>query len=79
MKRAAAFIAGMLAALAVAAQGYPARPARIMMTARDFRSRMESGGWRILSMPPQQTETFVRAEVRKWPAFLRQAGVSAEP
>lgn len=49
-----------------------------VMQAQDVRSRLEAGGWRILSMQPQETEAFVKAEVQKWPAFLRQAGVKAD-
>jgi tripartite-type tricarboxylate transporter receptor subunit TctC len=48
------------------------------MQSADLRARMEASGWRILSMPPQETEAFVRAEVRKWSEFLRQAGVRAD-
>lgn len=50
-----------------------------VMQAPDLRSRMEASGWRILSMPPKETEAFVKAEVQKWPVFLRQAGVKADP
>ena len=50
-----------------------------VMQAPDLRARMEAGGWRILSILPDETDAFVRAEVRKWPAFLRQAGISANP
>lgn len=49
-----------------------------IMQAPDVRSRMESSGWRILSMPPKEAEAFVKAEAQKWPAFLRQAGVKAD-
>lgn len=49
-----------------------------VMQAPDVRTRLETSGWRILSMPPKETEAFVKAEVQKWPAFLRQAGVKAE-
>lgn len=49
-----------------------------VMQEPDLRSRMEASGWRILSMPPKETEDFVRAEVQKWPAFLREAGVKAQ-
>jgi len=49
-----------------------------VMQEPDLRNRMEASGWRILSMPPKETEDFVRAEVQKWPAFLREAGVKAQ-
>jgi len=50
-----------------------------VMQAPDLRARMEAGGWRILSLLPDETVALVTAEVRKWPAFLRQAGISADP
>jgi len=50
-----------------------------VMQAPDLRARMEAGGWRILSIPPEETDAFVKAEVRKWAVFLRQAGIRADP
>ena len=44
----------------------------------DTRKRLESGGWRVLSMSPAQTEAFVKSEAEKWPKFLQQAGIKAE-
>jgi tripartite-type tricarboxylate transporter receptor subunit TctC len=49
-----------------------------VMQAPDVRGRMEASGWRILSMPPKETENYVGTEVRKWSAFLKQAGIRAE-
>jgi tripartite-type tricarboxylate transporter receptor subunit TctC len=44
----------------------------------DTRKRLESGGWRMLSMSPAETEAFVKSEAEKWPKFLQQAGIKAE-
>jgi len=42
------------------------------------RRRLEATGWRIISMPPEDTREFVRREAEKWPALLRQAGIRPE-
>jgi tripartite-type tricarboxylate transporter receptor subunit TctC len=44
----------------------------------DTRSRLETSGWRMLSMSPAQTEAFVKSEAEKWPKFLQQAGIKPE-
>ena len=49
-----------------------------VMQAPDLRKRLEGNGWRFLDMAPQETESFVRAEAAKWPAFFRQAGIRPE-
>ena len=49
-----------------------------VMQAPDLRKRLEGNGWRFLDMAPKETESFVRAEAVKWPAFLRQAGIKPE-
>ena len=42
------------------------------------RRRLEANGWRIISMPLEETRAFVKREAQKWPAFLRQAGIRPE-
>ena len=44
----------------------------------DVRRRLEANGWRIMSMPAEETRAFVRAEAEKWPALLRQAGIRSD-
>ena len=46
--------------------------------APDTRKRLETNGWRMLSMPEAETQTFVRSEAQRWPKFLEQAGVKPE-
>lgn len=46
--------------------------------APDFRARLQSDGYRILSMTPKEAEAFVQAEARKWLQVIRQAGIRAE-
>ena len=49
-----------------------------VMQAPDFRARLQSDGYRILSMPPKEAEAFVQSEARKWLQVIRQAGIRAE-
>jgi tripartite-type tricarboxylate transporter receptor subunit TctC len=49
-----------------------------VMDAADTRQRFQTGGWREISMSPEQTEAFIRSEAEKWPTFLRQAGIRAQ-
>lgn len=44
----------------------------------DLRSRLEMGSGRSLRMSSAETEAFVRAEVTKWVALLRKAGIEPE-
>jgi tripartite-type tricarboxylate transporter receptor subunit TctC len=44
----------------------------------DVRRRLEANGWRIISMPLEETRAFVKREAEKWPAILRQAGIKPE-
>ena len=44
----------------------------------EVRSRLEMGSGRSLRMSPADTETFVKAEVAKWVALLRKAGIEPE-
>lgn len=48
------------------------------MQTPELRKRMETGGIRPISMPPKETEQFVKAETEKWTQFLRNAGIKAE-
>jgi tripartite-type tricarboxylate transporter receptor subunit TctC len=49
-----------------------------VMDAADTRQRFQTGGWREISMSPEETEAFIRSEAQKWPTFLKQAGIRAE-
>ena len=44
----------------------------------ESKKRLEAGGWRLLSLTPTETSTFVAGEVDRWGNFLRQAGIKAE-
>jgi tripartite-type tricarboxylate transporter receptor subunit TctC len=44
----------------------------------EVRSRLEMGSGRSLRMSPAETEAFVKAEVAKWVALLRKAGIEPE-
>ena len=44
----------------------------------DMAKRFESGGGRILRMSAVETDTFVKSEIRKWSALIREAGITAE-
>jgi tripartite-type tricarboxylate transporter receptor subunit TctC len=44
----------------------------------EVRSRLEMGSGRSLRMAPAETEAFVKAEVAKWVALLRKAGIEPE-
>jgi len=44
----------------------------------EVRSRLEMGSGRSLRMAPAETEVFVKAEVAKWVALLRKAGIEPE-
>ena len=48
------------------------------LEAPDTKKRLETSGWRTLSMPQAQTHSFVRSEAQRWPKFLQQAGVKPE-
>jgi tripartite-type tricarboxylate transporter receptor subunit TctC len=49
-----------------------------VMERPEVRKRLESSGWRIISMPPRETEAFFKSEAVKWPEFLRHAGIKPE-
>ncbi len=48
------------------------------LQAPDTRKRLESNGWQIISMPPAETDGFVKSEAEKWLKFLQQAGIKPE-
>jgi len=49
-----------------------------VMQLPDTRQRFQSGGWREISMSPDETAAFVRSEAARWSGFLRQAGIQAQ-
>ena len=49
-----------------------------VMQLPDTRQRFQSGGWREISMSPDETAAFVRSEAGRWTGFLRQAGIQAQ-
>lgn len=49
-----------------------------VMQSPDFRKRLSGYGVRPLSLTPAQTEQLVKADLQKWPDFLRRAGIKAE-
>lgn len=44
----------------------------------DFTARIEAGGGRIMSIPPQQQQAFLKSEIDRWGAQIKQYGVKAE-
>ena len=44
----------------------------------DFIARIEAGGGRVMSIPPQQQQQFLRSEIERWSALIKQYGVKAE-
>ena len=49
-----------------------------VMELPDTRQRFQSGGWREISMSPDETAAFVRSEAGRWTGLLRQAGIQAQ-
>lgn len=49
-----------------------------IMKLPETRTTFERSGGRLLSMSTEETDAFVRAEVAKWTALIRQAGISAD-
>lgn len=49
-----------------------------VMQAPEMRNRVESLGFRVMTMTPAETERFVKAEIEKWPPFLRRSGIKAD-
>ena len=43
-----------------------------------FAARIEAAGGRTMNIPPQQQQAFLRNEIERWGALIRQYGVSAE-
>jgi tripartite-type tricarboxylate transporter receptor subunit TctC len=44
----------------------------------DFAARIDAAGGRVLAIPPQQQQAFVRQEIDRWGGLIRQYGVTAE-
>ena len=51
---------------------------RSAMQTPQVQERMEAAGVRPLSLSPAETDAYLRAELQKWPAFLRKAGIKPE-
>lgn len=43
-----------------------------------FTARIEAAGGRVMDIPPQQQQAFLRSESERWGALIRKHGVSAE-
>jgi len=48
------------------------------MTNHEVKTRLQQGSGRILNMSTPETEAFVKSEVFKWTALLKQAGIEPE-
>jgi tripartite-type tricarboxylate transporter receptor subunit TctC len=48
------------------------------MTNQEVKTRLQQGSGRILNMSTAETEAFVKSEVFKWTALLKQAGIEPE-
>ncbi len=44
----------------------------------DFTARIEAGGGRIMSIPPQQQQAFLKSEIERWGAQIKRYDVKAE-
>jgi len=49
-----------------------------VMESPEVRKRLETNGWKLLSMPPQETEGYVKAQAEMWTRFVRNAGIKGE-
>lgn len=50
----------------------------ITMRNPDLRKRLQSYGIRLVSMTPEDTDKMIQADLKKWPDFLRRAGIKAD-
>ena len=48
------------------------------MQSPDMRKRLETNGWKMLSMSPQETDAFMKVQADRWGQFVRKAGIKAE-
>lgn len=65
-----------------------ATPAAIVDTLRNmfvgvvrdphFAARIDRAGGRIMAVPPQQQQQFLRQEIERWSRLVNQYGVTAE-
>lgn len=71
---------GMFAPAATPRATVDALRAIFVNVARDaeFISRIEAGGGRVMSIPPQQQQAFLKSEIERWRAQIHQYGVKAE-
>jgi len=44
----------------------------------DFIARIEAGGGRVMSVPPQQQQAFLKSEIDRWGVLIKRYGVKAE-
>ena len=44
----------------------------------DYAARVERDGGRIMAIPPQQQQQFLRQEIERWGKLITQYGVTAE-
>ena len=44
----------------------------------DFIARIEAAGGRIMSIPPQQQQAFLKSEIERWRVLIQRYGVKAE-
>ena len=44
----------------------------------EVRARLESNGWRIMSLSAIESDAFVKSEAQRWLQFIRQAGIRGE-
>ena len=44
----------------------------------EVRARLESNGWRIMSLSAMESDAFVKSEAQRWLRFIRQAGIRGE-
>ena len=45
----------------------------------DFAARIEAGGGRIMSIPPQQQQAFLKSEIERWHDIVKKYGIVLEP
>ena len=43
-----------------------------------FIARLEAAGGRVMNVPPREQQAFLRSEIERWGALIKQYGVKAE-
>ncbi len=71
---------GMFAPVATPPATVDALRAIFVAVTRDapFAARIETAGGRVMTIPPQQQQAFLRSEMARWGTLIKQYGVSAE-